>query len=212
MQAFYADLTASQTAHLLWLNRKTFNQNFGLFRAAIAPHQAAKKTLCIGLVEVGETYPCASRPRGMLGKLKRRCCTLKQPVLGVLERSCRVFTEIIPDPKKTTLPRLIRGHIALETTVASDGWRGNDGLDDVGYDGRLRFKKVLPQQLSDNGAYFSGIESLWSFIKRRLPQLNAVTKIRPSLEGLRVALGKRQRYPQLGTGQTNGLEHSLRLF
>ena len=175
-QAFCADLTASQTAVLLGLNRKTVNRYFGLFRAAIATHQAAQKVLCVGVVEVDESYFGASRPRGMIGKLKRGRGTLKQPVFGVFERGGRVYTEIIPDTNKPTLQRLIRGRIALEATVVSDGWRGYDGLVDVGYDRHLRIKKARPKRFSENGVHINGIESFWSFTKRRLAKFNGVTK------------------------------------
>ncbi len=120
--------------------RKTVNRYFGLFRAVVAAHQAAQKALCIGVVEVDESYFGTSRPRGMLGKLKRGRGTLKQPVFGVFERGGRVFTEIIPDRKNPTLLRLIRGRIAAEATAVSDGWRGYVGLVDVGYDRHLRIK------------------------------------------------------------------------
>ena len=176
MQAFCADLTASQTALLPGLGRKTVNRRFGLFRRAIAAHQAAQKVLCVGVVEVDESCFGASRPRGMPGKLKRGRGTLKQPVFGVSERGGRLFTEIIPDTNKPTLQRLIRGRIALEATVVPDGWRGCDGLVDVGCDRHLRIKKARPKQFSDNGMHISGIESFRSFTKRRRAKFNGVSK------------------------------------
>lgn len=72
----------------------------------------------------------------MPDKSKRGRGMLRQPIFKVLERGGQVFTDIIRDTKKPTLQRLIqrliRGRIALEATVVSDGWRGYGGLVDVG--------------------------------------------------------------------------------
>jgi len=43
------------------------------------------------------------------------------------------ITEIIPDCKKATLQRIIRGKVSLKTVVHSDGWAGYNGLVDIGY-------------------------------------------------------------------------------
>lgn len=176
MRAFVADLTASQAALVLGLSRTTVNRYFGLFRAAIAAHQRAQQALFVGTVEVDESYFGPTRPRGVTGKLKPGRGTLKQPVFGIFERGGRVYTEIIPDTNKPTLQRLIRGRIALDATVVSDGWRGYDGLVDVGYDRHLRIKKARPKTFSKNGVHINGIESFWSFTKRRLAKFNGVSK------------------------------------
>ncbi len=172
-----ADLTASQTALILGLSRTTVNRYYGLFRTAIAAHQRdlACRELCTGTVEVDESYFGPTRPRGVLGPLKRGRGTLKQPVFGVFERGGRVFTEIVPDTNKKTLQRLIRGRIALEATIVSDGWRAYDGLVDVGYDRHLRIRKARPKAFSKDGVHINGIESFWSFTKRRLARFNGVS-------------------------------------
>ena len=176
IQAFAADLTASQAALLLSLSRTTVNRYFGVFRARIAAHQRVQKALLLGTVEVDESYFGPTRPRGVPGKLKRGRGTLKQPVFGVFERGGRVFTEIVPDTNKATLQRLIRDRIAVEAIIVSDGWRGYDGLVDVGYDRHLRIKKARPKAFSKNGVHINGIESFWSFTKRRLAKFNGVSK------------------------------------
>ena len=46
-----------------------------------------------------------------------------------------MYTEIVPDCSKATLQQaIIRGHVALDTIIQSDGWRGYDGLVDIGFD------------------------------------------------------------------------------
>ena len=119
-----------------------------------------------------------SRPRGVPGRLKRGRGTLKRPVFGVIERGGRVYTEIVPDVNKTTLQRVIRGRIALDATIVSDGWKAYDGLVDVGYDCHLRLTKAYKKGMtfSENGVHINGIEGFWSFTKRRLAKFNGVAR------------------------------------
>lgn len=177
IRAFVADLAASQAALILGLSRTTVNRYYRIFRTAIAARQQAlaRAELCTGTVEVDESYFGPTRPRGVTGKLKPGRGTLKQPVFGVFERGGRVFTEIVPDTNKPTLQRLIRGRIALDATIVSDGWRACDGLVDVGYDRHLRIRKARPKVFSKNGVHINGIESFWSFTKRRLAKFNGVS-------------------------------------
>ena len=178
MRAFAVDMTATQTAEFLGLNRNTVNRYFGLFRARIAAHQAEQRGLLGGTVEVDESYFGPSRPRGVTGKLKRGRGTKKQPVFGIIERGGRVYAEVVPDANKATLQGIIRGKVALDATIVSDGWKGYDGLVDMGFDRHLRIKKShwSPSKLSLNGVHINGIESFWSFTKRRLAKFNGVTR------------------------------------
>lgn len=44
----------------------------------------------------------------------------------------KVYTEIIPDSSRETLQEIIRGRVDSESIIHSDGWRGYDGLADLG--------------------------------------------------------------------------------
>ena len=67
------------------------------------------------------------------------------------------------------------GRISLESIVVTDGWRGYNGLVDIGYDKHFRIDKS--KHFSDkNGVHINGIESFWSFTKRRLSKFNGVKK------------------------------------
>jgi len=123
---------------LLGRNRNTINRWYGLFRKAIFCYQEALKDSLVGKVEVDESYFGAKRVRGFHGKLKRGRGTSKQPVFGVFERDGRVYTEIIPDCKKAALQAVIKGTVALDSVIYSDGWRGYNGLVDVGYPKHFR--------------------------------------------------------------------------
>ena len=96
------------------------------------------------------------------------------PVFGIFERGGRVYTKIVPNVKKRTLQRIIRGQVPIDTTIISDGWGGYDGLVDVGYDTHLRIRKTINGETRyvRDGIHINGIESFWSFTKRRLAKFN----------------------------------------
>ncbi len=171
---FCADVTATQAAILLGRNRNTINHWYGLLRRVIYDHQEALKESLVGKVEVDESFFGATRPRGFHGKLKRGRGTLKQPVFGVFERDGRVYTEIIPDCKKATLQAVIKGKVALDSVIYSDGWRGYNGLVDVGYSKHFRVYHGANEFARDGHNHINGIESFWSFTKRRLAKFNGV--------------------------------------
>ena len=124
--------------------------------------------------ESGASQSLTTRPYERAMEIDVPNGNTKQAVFGVFERGGRVFTEIVPDTKKATLQRLIRDRVALDAVVVSDGWRAYDGLVDVGYDRHLRIKKARPTAFSKNGVHINGIESFWSFTKRRLVKFNGV--------------------------------------
>lgn len=171
---FCIDIDATKTAHLLSLNRKTVNRYFRTFRTVIHTHQCAEREQFVGVVEVDESYFGPSRLRGRPGPRKRGSGTLKQPVFGIYERNGRVYTEVISDCSARTLQGIIRGKVNPESIVHSDGWKGYDGLVDVGYDKHFRINKS--QHFASHGVHINGIEAFWSFTKRRLAKFNGVKK------------------------------------
>ena len=172
---FCVDIEASKTALLTGFNRNTINRWYGIFRHEIYRCQSEQKDLLYGSIEVDESYFGAKRQRGFHGKLKRGRGTLKQPVFGIFERDGRVYTEIVPDCKKQTLQAVILGKVSLESVIYSDSWRGYSGLVDVGYSKHLRVNHGQ-NEFADGTRHINGIESFWSFTKRRLAKFNGVTK------------------------------------
>ena len=174
LECFCLDIDATKTAHLLRLNRKTVNRYFLAFRTLIASHQSEEKERFVGIVEVDESFFGPARIRGRQGPRKRGRGTNKQPVFGIYERNGRVYTELVRNCSATTLQAIIRGRISPESVIHSDGWRGYDGLVDVGYDKHLRINKS--KHFASNGVHINGIEAFWSFTKRRLSKFNGVKK------------------------------------
>ena len=58
----------------------------------------------------------------------------------------------------------------------TDGWRSYDGLVDVGYDKHYRVNHSKDEFSDLHGHHVNGIESFWSFTKRRLAMFNGVRK------------------------------------
>jgi len=158
VRLFAQDLPASDVAVLTGLQRKTVNTIFFKIRVRIAQQCERHSPLTAGEVEVDESYFGPRRVRGKRG----RGAGNKTPVFGLLKRRGKVYTEIVPDCRKATLQAIIRGRVALESVIHSDGWRGYDGLVDVGYAKHLRVEHGN-NEFGFGSRHINGIESFWSF-------------------------------------------------
>ena len=169
LRLFALDLTASDAAQLTGLTRKTVTTIFLKIRERIAEECERESPLSSGEVEVDESYFGARRVRGKRG----RGAGGKTIVFGLLKREGRVYTEIVPDCKKVTLQAIIRGRVAPEAVINSDGWRGYDGLVDVGYSKHFSVNHG-PSEFVRGAHHVNGIESFWSYAKHRLRQFHGV--------------------------------------
>ncbi len=177
VKCFCLDLTATQTSELLGINRNTVNKYFNKFRQIIYHHQLKKLKQFKGEVELDESCFGPTRIKGRQGKCKRgRGTPLKQPVFGIYERNGQVYTEIIPDCKSQTLRKVIRHKVDISSIIYSDGWRGYDGLVDLGYQKHFRIKHHKSQFAKSKTVHINGIESFWSFTKRRLTKFNGTKR------------------------------------
>ena len=163
------DLTATDAASLARLTRKTVTMIFLRIRQRIAAEceRVSPYTRCE--VEVDESYFGPRRVRGKRG----RGASGKTIVFGIFKRNGCVYTEIVPNCKKRTLQAVIRGRIALDSVIHSDGWFGYNGLVDVGYEKHFRVDHG-ENQFVQGPHHINGIESFWSFAKRRLQKFNGV--------------------------------------
>ena len=109
----------------------------------------------------------------MRGK-RGRSASGKTIVFGIFKRNGCVYTEVVPDCKKATLQAIIRGRVTPEAVIHSDGWRGYDGLVDVGYAKHFRVNHAA-DEFARGASHVNGIESFWSFAKRRLQKFNGVS-------------------------------------
>ena len=169
VRCFSRDLCATDTAALTGLTTKTVNTIYLKIRSCIAHACERESPFLVGEVEVDESYFGPRRVRGKRG----RGAGGKTPVFGLLKRNGRVYTEVVPDCRKATLQAIIRGRVAPEVAIHSDGWRGYDGLVDVGYAKHFRVDHSA-NEFATGSRHINGIESFWSFAKRRLQKFNGV--------------------------------------
>ena len=170
LRYFAMDFTATDTAQLTGISRRSVNQIYGLLRAKIQ-QWAWQEAPFTGTVEVDESY---FGPRRIPGK-RGRGAAGKTIVFGIFKREGKVYTEIVPDARKKTLQDIIRGKVAVESVIHSDGWRGYNGLVDVGYDKHYRVQHGQ-DEFARGSSHINGIESFWSYAKRRLARFNGLRK------------------------------------
>ena len=166
---FALDLTASHTAQLTGLSLRSVNAIFLKIRHRLAQDCQARAPL-LGAIEVDESYFGPKRVRGKRG----RGAGGKTIVFGIFKRDDCVYTEIVPNASKKVLQGIIRGHVDAESVIFSDGWRGYDGLVDVGYQKHYRVCHGSDEFVRGS-SHINGIESFWSFAKRRLAKFNGIS-------------------------------------
>ena len=171
LRYFAMDFSATDVAQLTDIRRKAMTMIFLKIRHRIA-EECERVSPFSGEVEVDECYFGARRARGKRG----RGASGKTPVFGLLKREGRVYTEIVPDCSKATLQAIIRGRIAPETVIHSDGWRGYDGLVDVGYAKHYRVNHSKNEFARGTTHHINGIESFWSFAKHRLQKFHGIAR------------------------------------
>ena len=133
VKLFSLDLDAIQISELSHLNRNTVNRYLKIIRTRIAELCEIESPLS-GEVEIDESYFGAKRVKGKRG----RGASGKTIVFGILKRKGKVYTEIVPNASRKTLQDIIRGRVDMETVIHSDGWRGYNGLVDLGYKKHFR--------------------------------------------------------------------------
>ena len=164
LRYFALDVTASRTAQLTGLTRKSITTIFLKIRERIAGECERASPFSRCEVEVDESCFGARRGRGASGKAI---------VFGIFKRNGSVYTEIVPDGKRDTLQAIIRGRVLPEAVMHSDGWRGYDGLVDVGYSKHFSFRHSS-NEFACGTAHVNSIEGFWSFAQRRLQKFNGV--------------------------------------
>ena len=123
-----------------------------------------------GEVEVDESYFGARRVRGKRG----RGALGKIPVVGLLKRNGKVYAQIVKNCTKEQLMPILRGKILDNTTVYTDGWKSYDGLVLNGYKHyRIHHSE---NEFARGKNHVNGIESFWSYTKRRMNKFNGIRK------------------------------------
>ncbi len=168
---FALDIDAERVSILANLNRNTVNRYFMKFRERITQICDRDSPFPKGEFEVDESYFGPGRVKGRRG----RGAGKKTPVFGILKRGGKVYTEIVPDCARDTLVKIIRGKVGLESIIHSDSWHSYDGLVDMGYEKHFRVNHGN-NEFALKSNHINGIESFWSYAKRRLGKFHGVGK------------------------------------
>jgi transposase len=168
LKCFCEDIPTIKTAKLLSLNRRTIDRHYNLFREKILLASIKEMEVISGEIELDESYFGARRVRGKRG----RGAAGKTPVFGLLKRDGKVFVAVVKNCGREELLPIIQGRILEGSTVHTDGWKAYDGLILNGYDHyRVHHSK---DEFVRGKSHVNGIESFWSFAKRRLAKFNGV--------------------------------------
>ncbi len=122
-------------------------------------------------IEIDESYFGPRRQRGKRGRGASR----KIVVLGLLKRKGKVHSEIISRAAQEEIMPIIRRTVRSGSDIYTDGWRSYDALAIYGYN----HKKVNHEKNKfdrENEIHINGVESFWSWTKRRLAKFNGFSK------------------------------------
>ena len=172
VRCFALDLTAVVTSKLSYLNRNTVNRYNALLKYLVlidALTERKQRGLANG-IEVDESYFGAKRIRGKRG----RGAGGKIIVLGLRKRNGRVYADVIPDVKKATLMPIIKRVVQSGSDIYTDGWSSYDALAVYGYNHKT--VKHHEDEFVRGESHVNGIESYWSWTKRRSVKFNGIKK------------------------------------
>jgi transposase len=170
LKEFCLDSTAAETAKRTGVSRPTINVIYMLLRKRIYRLTLENNKAKINdEVEIDESYFGARRVRGKRG----RGANGKVPVFGILKRGGEVHLTIVKNCSKAQLLPILKGKVLEGNRVYSDGWKPYDGLV-YNYDHyRVYHSK---NEFARGKNHINGIESFWSWAKRRLNKMNGIHK------------------------------------
>ncbi len=174
LRLFAVDITADRAAVLTGLHHNT---TLSIYRALRLRMAELAETDCPfkGMVEIDESYFGPTRTRGHRGRGNPR----KIPVFGILERGGRVHCQIVKNCSKATLQGIIEGRVEFSAELTTDGFRSYDGLVEAGFRRHHRINKYYDRDrtvFSEGGVHINGIESFWSYAKRRHAKFNGLPR------------------------------------
>ena len=167
---FCEDIPASQAARLAGVNRNTAQSIYGKLRVRVCEIADLEAEEFIGEIEIDEAYFGPTRVRGKRG----RGAGKKIPVIGILKRDGKVFTQVIENCTAKQIWPVIKENISFTATVYTDGFRVYDHVL-VGFHDH---RKVLhhTNEFARGRNHINGIESFWAYAKLSLAKRKGIRK------------------------------------
>jgi len=178
LKCFAEDLSATQTARLVGVNRNTANYWYLKFREVIAVYQEEQFAKSSGEFKLDESYFGGIKKNTPADERRKRGrgAENKVPVFGIKKRDDgTVYTQIIKNASKATLMPIVKKLIdQVDSIVYTDGWKGYDGLVFNGY----KHKRVNHSKQYSNrvGTHINGIENFWGYSKQRLAKFHGLSR------------------------------------
>lgn len=161
LRCFSADLTAFKAAKLIVTMCNTIDRIYPGLSQRIHPAYEEQRTI-FSVVGIDERLLYSRRVKGT----RVHCAYGKTAVFGFFERGDRVYTKIAPDCPTTTFHGKIRGRLDPATVTTSSGWRGYNGLLNLGYEHfRVDHSK---DKFACRLVHINGIEGVWGWSQLRL--------------------------------------------
>ena len=170
LQCFCNELTAIQTAKQLGINRHTADKYYRIFRERIVEHQEQNLKKLSGHIEIDESYFGSKH----FGDKRGRGAVWRIPVIGILKRRGQVFTKIIPNASRASIMPIISQLVKKsKSNIYTDKWRSYDGLVLSGY---KHYRINHSKEFVKNHNHINGIESFWSYAKRKMRKHNGIPR------------------------------------
>ena len=170
LKEFCLDSTAQEASQRTGVSRPTVNKIYMAVRKRIYKLATKEgKEIFADEVEIDESYFGAKRIRGKRGRGAKG----KIPVFGILKRDGKVYTKIVKNCSRAQLEPILKGKVLEGSTVYSDDWKSYDGLV-YNYDHYRIYHSE--NEFARGKNHINGIESFWSWSKRRLTKFNGIHK------------------------------------
>jgi len=167
IKCFAMDLNAYKTSQMINISHVSCVNIFHKLRIYIFNNLINNES-SKGEFELDESYFGAKRVRGKRG----RGAAGKTPVFGLLKRDGNVYVQIVKNCSRAELLPIIQGKILEGSTIHTDGWKAYDGLVLNGYDHYRVYHSH--NEFARGKSHVNGIESFWSFTKKRLAKFNGL--------------------------------------
>jgi len=169
LEYFVLEVTARSAANMLEIQVNSSALFYRKIRELICYNlELESEEYFAGQIEVDESYfggvQKGKRGRGAAGKVA---------VFGILKRSGKVYTKVIPDAKSGSLLPIIRDKVVPDSIVYTDCWRGYNALDVSEF---KHFRINHSTLFADKHNHINGIENFWNQAKRSLRKYNGVPK------------------------------------
>ena len=167
---FANELTSAQTATFLELNRNTTDRYYSIFREKIVQYQEKQMKKMKGNIEIDESYFGSRHTHDPRGRSVKR----KIPVIGLLKRNGKVYTQIITDASENSIMPVINKLIQKsKSNLYTDGWSTYDSLVHTGY----KHQRINhSEEFARGHNHINGIESFWSYVKRKMRKHNGIAR------------------------------------